>query len=184
MWLSHTREESPDTRQEGGGAGPVSPRRALQGAAGMPALSGRASQMRQGPDRGDRPSGPGHGRTTPSREHCASGRRVGRGRTAQATGPARAARHRDSDPVVHRSQGDGTRGHAEDDDRLARFATAGCRARDSVHAVYSRSRRVRALSSSENTMSKRVGAEMSISPERCGAGPEFPRSWPSHLRRR
>ena len=45
----------------------------------------RASQMRQGPDRGDRPSGPGHGRTTPSREQCASGRQVGRGRTAQAT---------------------------------------------------------------------------------------------------
>ena len=40
MWLSHTGEESPDTRQEGGGAGPVSPRRALHGAAGMPARSG------------------------------------------------------------------------------------------------------------------------------------------------
>ena len=39
----------------------------------------RVSQMRQGPDRGDRPSGPGHGRTTPSREQCASGRQVGRG---------------------------------------------------------------------------------------------------------
>ena len=65
MWLSHTREESPDTRQEVRGAGPVSPRRALQGAAGMPARSGgrarcgraqtaetgRADQATEGPRR-------------------------------------------------------------------------------------------------------------------------------------
>ena len=77
MALSQTGG-SPDTRQEGGGAGPAPCGGLCEGQRACPRFPAGEPDA-AGLDRGDRPSGPGHGRTTPSREHCASGRRVGRG---------------------------------------------------------------------------------------------------------
>ena len=131
MWLSHTREESSDTRQEGGGAGP-SPRGGLcKGQRACPRV-----QAGEPDAAGPRPRRPAE-RTRPRKDHAesrtvrqwtASGTRQDstgdRTSTGLVTSTERAS-PRDSDPVVHRSQADGTRGHTEDDDRLARFATAG-----------------------------------------------------------
>ena len=62
MWLSHTRGRAQTHGRREAERGRHPAVGSARGSGHARAFR-RASQMRQGPDRGDRPSGPGHGRT-------------------------------------------------------------------------------------------------------------------------